>query len=102
MWNEARTINRLANTLAVLAVLAMLAGGIYWLMQRPVFNLRMIEIEPAPNTSLKFVSPASVRTSIAGQLSGNFFTINLSSAKSVFEAVPWVRNAMVRRMHPMS
>ena len=59
MWNEARTINRLANTLAVLAVLAMLAGGIYWLIQRPAFNLRTIEIEPAPNTSLKYVSPAS-------------------------------------------
>ena len=100
MWNEARTINRLANTLAVLAVLAMLAGGIYWLIQRPAFNLRTIEIEPAPNTSLKYVSPASVRASIAGQLSGNFFTISLASAKSVFEAVPWVRNAMVRRIWP--
>ena len=100
MWNEARTINRLANTLAVLAVLAMLAGGIYWLIQRPAFNLRTIEIEPAPNSSLKYVSPASVRASIAGQLSGNFFTISLGSAKSVFEAVPWVRNAMVRRIWP--
>jgi cell division protein FtsQ len=100
VWNEARTINRLANTLAVLAVLAVLAGGVYWLIQRPVFNLHTIEIEPAPNTSLKYVSPASVRASISGQLSGNFFTINLSSAKSVFEAVPWVRSAVVRRIWP--
>ena len=46
------------------------------------------------------MSPASVRASIAGQLSGNFFTISLGSAKSVFEAVPWVRNAMVRRIWP--
>jgi cell division protein FtsQ len=37
VWNEARTINRLANTLMVLAVLAMLAGGVYWLIQRPMF-----------------------------------------------------------------
>ena len=50
MWNEARTINRLANTLAVLAVLAMLAGGIYWLIQRPQFELQAIEIEPVPNS----------------------------------------------------
>ncbi len=100
MWNEARTINRLANTLAVLAVLAMLAGGVYWLIQRPFFMVRAIEIEPAPNSSLTYVSPSSVRAAIAGQLTGNFFTINLAKTQSVFESAPWVRHAMVRRIWP--
>ncbi len=100
MWNESRTINRLANTLAVLAVLAMLAGGVYWLIQRPFFMVRAIEIEPAPNSSLTYVSPASVRAAIAGQLTGNFFTINLAKTQRVFESAPWVRHAMVRRIWP--
>ena len=98
MWNEARTINRLANTLAVLAVLAMLAGGIYWLIQRPQFELQAIEIEPAPNSTLHYVTPASIQNAIAGNLTGNFFTINLVDAQKVFEDAPWVRSASVRRI----
>ena len=100
MWNEARTINRLANTLAVLAVLAMLAGGIYWLIQRPQFELQAIEIEPAPNSTLHYVTPASIQNAISGNLTGNFFTINLTDAQSVFEETPWVRSASVRRIWP--
>ena len=100
MWNEARTINRLANTLMVLAVLAMLAGGIYWLIQRPQFELQAIEIEPAPNSTLHYVTPASIQNAIAGNLTGNFFTINLADAQKVFEDAPWVRSASVRRIWP--
>ena len=100
MWNEARTINRLANTLMVLAVLAVLAGCLYWVMQRPLFTLKAIELEPAHNSSLRYVSPESVQASIATKLIGNFFTIRLSDAQAVFEAVPWVRNATVRRIWP--
>ncbi len=100
MWNEARTINRLANTLAVLAVLAMLAGGIYWLIQRPQFELQAIEIEPAPNSTLHYVTPATIQNAIAGNLTGNFFTINLVDAQKVFEDAPWVRSASVRRIWP--
>jgi cell division protein FtsQ len=100
VWNEARTINRLANTLMVLAVLAMLAGGIYWLIQRPQFELQAIEIEPAPNSTLHYVTPASIQNAIAGNLTGNFFTINLVDAQKVFEDAPWVRSASVRRIWP--
>lgn len=102
MWSEARIINRLANTLAVLAVLAMLAGCVFWLINRPIFHVAAIEIEPAPNTSLKYVSAAGVQAAIAGKLTGNFFTINLNQARSVFESAPWVRNATVRRIWPNS
>ncbi len=100
MWNEARTINRLANTLAVLAVLAVLAGCVYWVMQRPMFNLQAIELEPTRNSSLRYVTPENVQASIATKLTGNFFTIRLSDAQTVFEDVPWVRTATVRRIWP--
>lgn len=102
MWSEARIINRLANTLAVLAVLAMLAGGVFWVINRPFFQLGVIEVEPAPNSSLKYVSADSIRAAISGQLVGNFFTMNLNQARSVFESTPWVRSATVRRIWPNS
>ena len=100
MWNEARTINRLANTLAVMAVLAVLAGCVYWVMQRPMFSLQAIELEPTRNSSLRYVTPENVQASIASKLTGNFFTIRLAEAQTVFEEVPWVRTASVRRIWP--
>jgi cell division protein FtsQ len=100
VWNDARAINLFANTLAVLAVLAMLAGGVVWLAQRPYFDLAAIELEPVPDSDLHYVSPTSVRATIAGQMKGNFFTVNLDDARRLFESVPWVRHAAVRRIWP--
>ncbi|ANN76722.1 cell division protein FtsQ/DivIB [Bordetella flabilis] len=100
MWNDARTTNLIANTLAVLAVLAMLAGGVVWLAKRPYFNLTAIELEAAPDSQLHYVSPVSMRTAIAGGLKGNFFTMDLDQARALFESAPWVRHATVRRIWP--
>lgn len=101
MWNDARTINLIANTLAVLAVAAMLAAGVAWVAQRPYFSLKAIELEAAPDSQLHYVSTGAVRAAIAGgQLRGNFFTVDLDQARELFESVPWVRRASVRRIWP--
>ncbi|SAH90584.1 cell division protein [Bordetella ansorpii] len=100
MWNDARTINLIANTLAVLAVAVMLACGVAWVAQRPYFTLAAIELEPMPDSELHYVSPGSVRASIAGRFRGNFFTMDLDEAREVFESVPWVRHATIRRIWP--
>lgn len=100
MWNDARTTNLIANTLAVLAVLAMLAGCVVWLANRPYFHVAAIELEPVPDSQLHHVSALSVRTRVAGELTGNFFTVDLDEARELFESVPWVRRAWVRRIWP--
>lgn len=100
MWNDARTTNLVANTLAVLAVVAMLVACVVWLGLRPVFTLGSIELEPAPETELHYISPASVREVIANRFNGNFFTVDLNEAREVFETVPWVRRASIRRIWP--
>jgi cell division protein FtsQ len=100
VWNDARTTNLIANTLAVLAVLAMLAAGLVWLAKRPYFDLTAIELEAAPNSQLHYVSPVSMRAAIAGGLKGNFFTMDLDQARASFESAPWVRHATVRRIWP--
>jgi len=45
-------------------------------------------------------SAATLRASVAPRLSGNFFTTDLRQARQVFEEVPWVRQAVVRRQFP--
>lgn len=100
MWNDARTINLIANTLVVLAISAMLAAGVVWVVQRPYFTLSAIELEPMPGTELHYVSPGAVRAAVSGRFKGNFFTVDLDGTRALFESVPWVRRATVRRIWP--
>lgn len=98
--NDARLVNFLANTLALLAVLAMVASVIVWVAQRPYFSIAQVQIKPMGDETLDYVSAATVQATIAGRLVGNFFSINLNDARRVLESVPWVRNVSVRRVWP--
>ena len=67
MWNDARTTNLIANTLAVLAVCAMLLAGVVWVVQRPFFTLSAIELESVPDTELHPVSYTHLRAHETGR-----------------------------------
>jgi cell division protein FtsQ len=45
-------------------------------------------------------SAATLRANVAPRLAGNFFTVDLLQARAAFEAVPWVRQATVKRQFP--
>ena len=86
------------------AAAAMLAASVVLLgvglalkmAQSPRFDLRRIEIVG----DVHHVSRAAVRAAISGRLTGNYFTIRLDRARQVFEALPWVAQASVRRIWP--
>ncbi len=101
MFSDARLTNFIANTLVLLAVFALLAGAVAWVAQRPYFAITTLQIEPQdPSGSLAYVSPASVRATIAGKVTGNFFSVHLDDTRRLIETVPWVRHASVRRVWP--
>ena len=49
---------------------------------------------------LRHVTAASVRAALAGRLRGNYFTMRLEDTRRLFETVPWVAQASVRRVWP--
>lgn len=100
MFTDARLTNFMANTLALLAVCAIVAGVVYWIVKRPYFTITEIRIEPAQAEALNYVSAATVQATIAGRLMGNFFTIDLDKTRELLESAPWVRHASVRRVWP--
>lgn len=100
MFNDARLTNFIANTLALLAVLAMIASVVVWVAQRPYFAIAQIQIEPLQAGALSYVSSATVQATIAGQLKGNFFTVSLDKTRQLLETVPWVRHVRIRRVWP--
>jgi cell division protein FtsQ len=42
----------------------------------------------------------TLRANVASRLNGTFFTVDLARVRAAFEAVPWVRHAVVRRGFP--
>jgi cell division protein FtsQ len=88
---------RIATLACVLLALVGAAGGaLAWVAQRPWFDFRAIEVRG----DLRHVSAAAVRSAVAGQLAGNFFTMRLAQTRRAFEAVPWVADVSVRRRWP--
>lgn len=91
---------KLMNGTAVLlfmafVVLSVLAGG-RWLGRMAVFSIQGITVTGDMNHN----SPLTLRANVAPGLNGTFFSVDLARVRSAFEAVPWVRHAVVRREFP--
>ncbi|MFL9924742.1 cell division protein FtsQ/DivIB [Herbaspirillum lusitanum] len=100
MWQDVKMLNAVSSALVALALVALMASGLWWLAQRPMFTLHAIRIESATELPLSRVNALTVRATAVPRIRGNFFTTDLSAVRSAFEAVPWVRKAMVRREWP--
>lgn len=94
--NGVRAMQWGARALLAAALGLATGGAALWLAQRPWFELRRIEVRG----ELQHVSGAAVRAAVAGRLRGTFFTMRLDEARRVFETVPWVAAASVRRAWP--
>lgn len=93
---DVRLMHMTANVLFVLAALALLVLAFNWAMRQPAFSLHRITIDGDVTRN----SVTTIRANAAPRLSGNFFTIDLAAGRRAFESVPWVRQAVVRRVWP--
>ncbi len=93
---DIRMTNALAGSVGALAVLLLVMTLAAWALRLPGFELRSIRIDGDTEHN----SAASLRAAVAPQLAGNFFTMNLPATRAAFESVPWVRQAVVRRVWP--
>lgn len=93
---DVRWMNRLSLLLVTAAVVGALALVVLWLLQRPVFALTRITVVG----DVVHNNPVTVRANVAPRLLGNFYTLDLLQARAVFESLPWVRRAVVRREFP--
>ena len=100
MWQDVKMLNAISSALIALVLLALVASGLWWVAQRPMFTLHTIRIESSGDMPLEKVNALTVRSAAVPRIHGNFFTADLTAVRAAFEAVPWVRKAMVRREWP--
>lgn len=93
---DVRLMNGVASALYVLLGLALLGGALLWLARAPWFAIRAIQLEG----DLQRSNLSTIRANATPRLAGNFVSLDLASARAAFEAVPWVRQAQVRRVWP--
>jgi cell division protein FtsQ len=93
---DVRLMNATANILWIGVALGLAAMAVAWAARWPLFNVRAIRVEGDVARN----SVATIRSNAAPRLAGNLFTLDLAGARQAFESVPWVRQAVVRRVWP--
>jgi len=93
---DVKLMNIAAAALFMACGAMMLAAGVWWALRNPVFALAGITVagDVAHNNAV------TLRANVAPHLRGTFFTTDLTQTRSAFEAVPWVRRAVVQREFP--
>ena len=93
---DVRLMNGAATLLLFIAVAIALSAGIGWVLRHPLFSLSGITVtgDVVHNSAL------TLRANVTPRLAGSFFTVDLAQTRQAFEAVPWVRRAVVRREFP--
>ena len=93
---DVRLMNAVSALIYVGTCLALVVASVLWLTRSPWLAIRGIQLEG----ELTRNTVGSLRANAVPRVAGNFFTVDLQRSRAVFEAVPWVRHAVVRRVWP--
>jgi cell division protein FtsQ len=93
---DVRLMNITATVLFAAFGLLLAAALGWWGLRHPAFAIRGIVVQGDTTHN----NVATLRANVLPRLRGNFFTVDLQKAREAFEAVPWVRQATVKRQFP--
>jgi cell division protein FtsQ len=96
MWHNPRLLNTAASVLIALAACLTLFAAAHLAIHSPEFSLRNIRV----SGDLEHVGRGQIVSVLQGRLRGTFFTVDIDEVRALFETIPWVRHAQVRRRWP--
>lgn len=94
-WHQPWLMNIASNVLLFLVLGVFLFAGFKASTHYPIFDLTEVVV----TQPLKEVSAEQLEYA-ASSVRGNFFTADLEQARQIFEKLPWVRHADLRRRWP--
>ncbi|MEO5797774.1 MAG: cell division protein FtsQ/DivIB [Rhodoferax sp.] len=93
---DVKLMNATATVLFLGALVLGLVALVQWTARQPLFAIRGISVVG----DVVHNNDVTLRANLGGKIKGTFFTVDLNATKAAFEAVPWVRKAVVRREFP--
>lgn len=96
LWHRPAALNLISDLLMLFAALALGYSVVVWFLSRPLFPLREVVVLTPPAQ----VTTAQLEYAARTAIRGNFFSVDLEQVRTVFEKLPWVRRAEVRRRWP--
>lgn len=96
MPQDIRWMNLASWMLGGLLGAIVLAAVLTVVTRQPFFTIRTLTIQG----DLHRNNLPTVRANVVPRVEGGFFTVDLRKTREVFESVPWVRRATVRRVWP--
>ena len=86
-----------ATGLLCLVLCVLVAGaGARWVSRMPVFNIRAVQIVG----DVERHNAVTFRANVSPYVMGSLFRIDLAEVREAFEAMPWIRSAVVHRVFP--
>jgi cell division protein FtsQ len=96
VWDNPRLANAAANALYALALALIAYAVALVLAESPAFSLKTIVV----GGELRHVARGEIVGALQGRVKGTFFTVDLEAVRALFEGIPWVRRAELRRGWP--
>jgi len=96
MPQDIRWMTAATSALVVVALGIVVAALLTVLARQPLFTIRKLTLEG----DLQRNNLATVRANVLPRVAGGYFNVDLRKSRDVFESVPWVRKAVVRRVWP--
>ena len=93
---DLRMMNGLALVLFAIFVGSVLVAATRWVSNRSVFALNNITVLG----DVTHANVPTVRAHVVSRVTGSFFSVDLARTRTVLEAMPWVRHAVVHRDFP--
>lgn len=96
MPSDIRWMQAVTQFLGWVMLALAVAAALTWVSRQPFFQIRQVRIEG----ELQRNNLPTVRANALPRIQGDYFSVDLLHAREVFETVPWVRKAVVRRVWP--
>jgi cell division protein FtsQ len=93
---DVKLMNLTASVLFVVALVLVGLATARWAARLSLFDIKGIVV----SGDVSHNNAVTLRANVAPRLSGTFFSVDLPRVRAAFEAVPWVRQAVVRREFP--
>lgn len=93
---DIRLMNGVATALFGVLALLLLGAALAWVMRLPVFAIRGMTVVG----DVAHYNAITLKANVMPHLQGTFFTLDVDDTRKVFETMPWVRQAVVKRDFP--